>query len=303
MTFDATRAVCILVGFSNVATTPVFETWEFNGVAWSQVAVGGPPMTVGVEPTLVDVPGVGVVLFGAGAIGNHLWAWSGKRWTRQLTDVPGPSQWSGICVDEARQRVVKFGGAPSHPSTFEWALPSQLFEITGNPTSAKRAVNHPVTFSVAAQGVGLTYQWRRDGVGLVDGGPYAGTCSPNLVVTPTLADSGSYDCIVGCSNGYPTASAPATLTVFAALMTFDQALGPGSLRISVTSEFPGQAYFSAFSVDAANATAPGQGIWFGLHITIQDLINQYFAGGPPFVGLLNPTTRPSCSRSASYLPL
>jgi hypothetical protein len=52
---------------------------------------------------------------------------------------------------------------------------------------------------------------------------------------------------------------------------------------------PAHDYFTAISVDPANA-GPGSATgWFaGLHVTLSEVVLQYLSGGPPFRGALSP---------------
>lgn len=79
--------------------------------------------------------------------------------------------------------------------------------ITTQPQSASVCSGESVSFTVAASGTGLTYQWRRNGVNI------SGATNPtytDLNVQP--ADAGNYDCVVSNSCG-STTSDTAVLTV------------------------------------------------------------------------------------------
>lgn len=94
--------------------------------------------------------------------------------------------------------------------------------LTVNPSTV--VVTHPLpqnvaagataSFSVAATGAsGLTFQWRRNGVALLNGTRIAGATTPTLTITGARADDqGSFDCLVtgGCGA---VASNPASLVV------------------------------------------------------------------------------------------
>lgn len=65
--------------------------------------------------------------------------------------------------------------------------------ITDQPTMQTVNLTQTATFSVTATGTGLTYQWRRNGVNLVNGGRISGATSPTLTITNTqLIDTGFY---------------------------------------------------------------------------------------------------------------
>jgi hypothetical protein len=70
-------------------------------------------------------------------------------------------------------------------------------------------------------------------------------------------------------------------------LELSQPLGAGSLAIVNAFGDPFAHYFSAFSFDPANATAPGAGPWFGLFIPPDQLLGQFAFGAPPFVGTLD----------------
>lgn len=63
-------------------------------------------------------------------------------------------------------------------------------------------------FAISATGDGtLTYQWRRDGVPLIDGGPVSGATTPSVTIFATFASVGFYDCVVSNAFGSVTSSA------------------------------------------------------------------------------------------------
>ncbi len=90
--------------------------------------------------------------------------------------------------------------------------------ILTSPLPQLATVGDTVSFAVTASGRGtLTYQWRKDGVNLADGGIVAGAQSAQLTLTGiTVADQALYDCVVTNPIG-STASAAAPLTVNKAL--------------------------------------------------------------------------------------
>jgi parallel beta-helix repeat protein len=72
-----------------------------------------------------------------------------------------------------------------------------------------------VVFSVTATGQEpLTYQWRKDGVDLVNGGAISGAKTPTLIINPVASlNSGSYAILVTDNFDQSLASGPAVLTV------------------------------------------------------------------------------------------
>ena len=85
--------------------------------------------------------------------------------------------------------------------------------ITIQPVNATRCEGTTATFSVTAVGTGLSYQWRRGGINLSDGGNISGVTTATLTINNVAtADEGSYDVVITglCSN---VTSAAALLAV------------------------------------------------------------------------------------------
>ena len=109
--------------------------------------------------------------------------------------------------------------APGTVSVLRQRLAEPRFVAQPQPVSV--VVGSPATFSVnIASALFPTYQWRRNGVNLVDGGAISGATSATLTINPTtLADNGgAYDCqvfnAVGLSLSNPAGlavTAPATI--------------------------------------------------------------------------------------------
>jgi hypothetical protein len=96
-------------------------------------------------------------------------------------------------------------------------LNSTLAQATITQHPARTAVigGQSAIFSVTATAQNpITYQWRKDGVNLVNGGSFSGASTPTLTINPvTLTDSGaSFDCFVSTACG-SVLSRPAGLTV------------------------------------------------------------------------------------------
>jgi Galactose oxidase, central domain/Immunoglobulin domain/PQQ-like domain/Kelch motif len=115
--------------------------------------------------------------------------------------------------------TVFTNGIPSLSRTLVAECPSPF--ITLPPTSQTVCEGASVTFTAASSGDCPTYEWRKNGTPLVDGGHYSGTATPMLVVSNADAsDVGSYDMGVtlACSSG-GALTAAATLTVVPNLLS------------------------------------------------------------------------------------
>ncbi len=85
--------------------------------------------------------------------------------------------------------------------------------ITAQPTSQTATVGDTVTLGVGASGSApLSYQWRKGGGALANGGTVSGATTATLTLTGvTAADAGSYDVVV--SNGVPPDATSNTVTL------------------------------------------------------------------------------------------
>ena len=101
-----------------------------------------------------------------------------------------------------------------HYSVALYASGAGLPVITGHPASQATNIGQSVTFTVAASGAGLSYQWRRNGAILANGGNISGATSAALTLSGVQAnDAGSYTVIVRNSVGSVLSSA--TLSIVA----------------------------------------------------------------------------------------
>jgi hypothetical protein len=103
-----------------------------------------------------------------------------------------------------------YGSATSSTATLTITVPPT---ITTQPASRTNNAGTTATFTVAANGGALSYQWRKDGANLSNGGKISGATTATLAVSMvTLDEEGSYSVVVANTAGSITSSA-ATLTV------------------------------------------------------------------------------------------
>lgn len=70
-------------------------------------------------------------------------------------------------------------------------------QIVANPSGAIKCAGESVTFIVISGSSSDTYQWKKDGISLTEGGNYSGTTSQNLTISGiTASNSGVYNCYV-----------------------------------------------------------------------------------------------------------
>jgi hypothetical protein len=291
MSFDSVRGVCVLPCRSFGALAAA----EYDGVKWSlrprSSFVLGTGYCVGFDASLNAT----VLLAESNptpTFNREVLAWNGLAWTRiGSTFFPTAGGYhfadGSFSFDPVRGSFVTFSGynpptATIMSQTDEYEIPRSPLLVTSLPTSSSSGPTQPAMFTVGAQGVGVTYQWRKNQVALSNGGPYSGVDGPTLTVAATHVANAFFDCILADACGATATVGPVTGTGLTSL-TMDAPFGtPYTVRISVTSAFPNAHYFNAFSIDPLNVAAPGMGPWFGLFIALPDLINQYFLPVPPF---------------------
>jgi hypothetical protein len=116
MAYDAERRVTVL--FGGVSGERLADTWEWDGVRWTEVTPADPsagPSPRSAHTMAYDAAGGRVVLF-AGNSGQgsaqDLWAWDGEEWSR--LDARGLTSTArldhAMAYDLARDRLVVFGG-------------------------------------------------------------------------------------------------------------------------------------------------------------------------------------------------
>ena len=85
--------------------------------------------------------------------------------------------------------------------------------ITEQPVSVKTSVGDKITFSVSAEGDGLTYQWQYKATGSSWKNSSNGTGASLTVEAASYRSGYQYRCIVSDANGEQLISDAATLTV------------------------------------------------------------------------------------------
>jgi hypothetical protein len=216
MTYDPERRRTVLFGGFAAIPGPPYETndtWEYDGVSWTQVLPDGPSplprfdarMVFDHERHRAFLCG-GLQGEGPGGIGDA-WEWDGAAWVRVVAPTFVPRGGMALAYDGARHQTLLFGGgtggavggvpgdtwlrvAPTHNGR-PW--------IETQPGDRGVAAGDNATFGVVAHGPGpLTYQWRRNGVPLSPfAGDYSGARTPNLTILGAAAsDEAVYDVVI-----------------------------------------------------------------------------------------------------------
>ncbi|HEV8272575.1 MAG TPA: immunoglobulin domain-containing protein [Chitinophagaceae bacterium] len=129
------------------------------------------------------------------------------------------------------------------------------------PASQNVCIGSTATFTLSATGEGITYQWRKGGVNLTNGGDIAGATSSTLTIANVdNTDVGNYDVVITSTCGTVIISTPATLGVVApptiTSQPQNQLLCPGSnATFTIVATEPGLTY--QWRKDGVNLTNGG----------------------------------------------
>ena len=178
MCYDADAKRIVLFGGYSYDSRFLYnsDTWLLNGSSWSQVTTPtGPEARMGAA-MVHDAARHQVVLFGGyyGWILNitydDTWVWNGAAWTLLAPAVRPPKRYShGMAYDEARQRIVVYGGmawlANFYDDTWEWdgTTWTQVNSQHRPPAGAARAFAYDARRKVCVL-VSGTDTWEWDGL-------------------------------------------------------------------------------------------------------------------------------------------
>jgi hypothetical protein len=216
LAYDSARQRTVLFGGDDRATLESLnDTWEWDGATWVERNPAQSPSSRSRHDLTYDSVRNRIVLFG-GTGPRDTWEWDGVNWT--LVDTLGPAANSSMAFEAARNQIVLLDGSGSHSTWVRRVGPPGP-----DPTFARQPADYSVetfqgaaSFAVEVQGgMGLSYQWRRNSVPLVDDNRISGATTGTLSINPALpADAGEYDVVVfnACTS---VTSEPATLSVFA----------------------------------------------------------------------------------------
>src|SRR5262249_25521983 len=104
--YDARGVTVVFGGYSNENTfTYLGDTWEWDGIAWTQQATSGPSPRVGAAMAYDAARGVAVMFGGQDSGGTYLgdtWEWNGTTWTQRATTGPAGRRGAAMAYDAVR---------------------------------------------------------------------------------------------------------------------------------------------------------------------------------------------------------
>jgi len=118
--------------------------------------------------------------------------------------------------------VILGACSPSLTSNVAALTVNSTAAITGNPAVVTICTGQTATFTITTSGSGITYQWKKGGVDITDGGNISGALTPVLTLTnTTTSDAGSYSCTITntCSGVLNSTSAALTVNTLPTITT------------------------------------------------------------------------------------
>ncbi len=203
------------------------------------------------QPAPRTVPDGGATTFTVAASGTAPLTY---QWRRNGTPITGNASASNPTLTLAVVSVADIGSFDCVVSNVAGSVTSVAATLTVTPVAPAIAsqplgktvtVGAAATFTVTATGTApLTYQWRKDGVPLVDGGGISGSASAGLTVAgATAASAGSYDVVVSNTVSSATSSAAAlnvtTATLSLVTWNFDSATAPADPSSGLPADITG----------------------------------------------------------------
>ena len=170
MAYDSARGVTVLFGGYDGALDD--ETWEWDGVNWTQRIVSPRPSPRVTIAMAYDSARSVTVLFGgvtAAGLDNQTWEWDGASWTLVSTSGPAPRQWHAMAYDRGRGVTVLFGGnlggAPGGlPTADTWEWDGASWTLRGGPRPPAR-FGHALAYDAYNQRV-ILFGGRDPAIGL-----------------------------------------------------------------------------------------------------------------------------------------
>ncbi|HYE60920.1 MAG TPA: immunoglobulin domain-containing protein [Phycisphaerales bacterium] len=144
MAYDAARDEMVLFGGyqTNSWTSPLGDTWLWNGETWRQYEGAGPSgrtrAVMAYDPIRQRV-----VMFGGGAqsLSPETWEWDGDAWALRAVVGPSPRSGHAMTFDPARQGVLLYGGqVAGQPSAEQWLWSGESWSrLADGPRAASSA--------------------------------------------------------------------------------------------------------------------------------------------------------------------
>ncbi|MGE3172350.1 MAG: kelch repeat-containing protein [Planctomycetota bacterium] len=167
---DVARGRIVLFGGQGLLGN-LDETWEYDGVTWTQRQPAQSPPARHSAAMAYDLTRGRAVLFGGAGVQEQVlgdtWEWDGVSWSQNTAGIGPSARVTEMAYDIARSRVVLFGGTANAGLTSFFA---DTWEYDGVRWSQASPANAPA----ARAQVAMDFDWNR-GVVVLHGGRSPGT--------------------------------------------------------------------------------------------------------------------------------
>jgi gliding motility-associated-like protein/uncharacterized repeat protein (TIGR01451 family) len=175
---------------------------------------GIPSTTITTQPTNQSTCTGGSVSFSVAATGTAIT----YQWRKGIVNLVNGGNISGVTTatltinpatisDTSSFYNVVIGGSPNDISNNVSLMISTAPVIVTQPVNQTVCSGSSVSFTVAATGSGLTYQWRKGIVNLINGGNISGATTATLTINPaSISDTSSYYNVIITGACAPTAT-------------------------------------------------------------------------------------------------
>ncbi len=179
------------------------------------VTVNVPP-SITTQPTSISVCTGGTGTFSVAATGTSLtyqWKLNGTAISNNAIYAGAQAATLNLVSPTSAQAgtytcVITGSCSPTVTTTGATLTVGSGVSITSNPSAVSACVGGNATFSVAATGSSLSYQWQKNGVNMSDGGSISGSLTNSLVITGVVSgDASNYKCVITGSCGSTTSTA------------------------------------------------------------------------------------------------
>ena len=194
--YDPVRGETLM--FGGGSSPYLNDTWSWNGQAWTQLSPSGtlPGPRAG-HSMATDVDRSAVMLAGGSSSGDT-WEWNGAQWNQVGVNGPAPTGLS-LVYDSWIGATLMF----CWDTMWQWIEPQPPIFVD-SPHDTDFYVGETAMLECTTEQVGpVTFQWRKDGVPVVDDGRIRGSHTMRLVFeSATIDDRGCYDvvCTGGCGS-------------------------------------------------------------------------------------------------------
>ncbi len=216
----------------NASSEYHFSVYEYfnTDVCYLKPALTGIAYTcytanISVQPQSIETCDGNNVTFNITATGTNL----AYQWQKDGSDISGANLSSysitGVTSSDLGTYTCVVSADCGSPVTSDPAVLSFYAApvINTQPSDVSANAGDNVSFNISATGNNLSYQWRKDGSNLSDGGAISGSGTNTLTINPVaVSDAGSYDVVVSNSCSDQVTSTTANLDVASSVNNIDK---------------------------------------------------------------------------------